>query len=83
MDISGPNLKKLLSGVNFPSSKVKKTHSEKKKCQIFREMEISSPKLKKLLYFRRELAKPEKQKFLIFLEKVLPYFGMIADQIVK
>ena len=31
MDISGPNLKKLLSGVNFPSSKVKKTHSEKKK----------------------------------------------------
>ena len=24
-------------------------------------MEISSPKLKKLLYFRRELAKPEKQ----------------------
>ena len=60
MDISGPNLKKLLSGVNFPSSKVKKTHSEKKS-QIFREMEISSPKLKKLLYFRRELAKPEKQ----------------------
>ena len=46
-------------------------------------MEISSPKLKKLLYFRRELAKPEKQKFLKFLEKVLPYFGMIADQIVK
>ena len=34
MDISGPNLKKLLSGVNFPSSKVKKTHSEKKKSNI-------------------------------------------------
>ena len=29
-------------------------------------MELSILKLKKLLYFMRELAKPEKQKFLIF-----------------
>ena len=39
-------------------------------------MELSSHKLKKLflknfLYFRRELAKPKKQKFLIFLEMKL------------
>ena len=42
---------------------------------IFREMELSSPKIKNFLiffpkefflYFKRELAKPEKQKFLIF-----------------
>ena len=30
-------------------------------------MELSSHKLKKLAYFRREFAKPENQKFLIFL----------------
>ena len=35
-------------------------------------MEPSSPKLKKKLYFRRELAKPRKQKF-------LPKFVMTAD----
>ena len=29
---------------------------------MFQEMELSSPKLKKLLYFRRELAKPENKK---------------------
>ena len=34
---------------------------------IFQEMELSSHKLKKLTYFRREFAKPENQKFLIFL----------------
>ena len=33
-------------------------------------MELSSHKLKKLTYFRREFAKPENQKFLIlFREK--------------
>ena len=30
-------------------------------------MELSSPKLKKLLYFKRELVKPEKEKILILL----------------
>ena len=45
-------------------------------------MEFSSFKLKKLLYLRRELAKPEKQKFLIyFSNKVLLNFGMTADQL--
>ena len=34
MELSGPSLKKLLSGVNFPSSKVKKIHSEKKKSNV-------------------------------------------------
>ena len=36
-----------------------------KKFLIFQEMEISSLKLKKLLYFRTELTKPEKQKNLL------------------
>ena len=77
-----PTLKNCYQEWTFQARKLKKS-TLKKKSQMFRKMEISSPKLKKLLYFRRELAKPEKQKFLIFLEKVLPYFGMIADQIVK
>ena len=29
-------------------------------------MELSSPKLKKLLYFRRELTKPENQKNVLY-----------------
>ena len=53
-----------ISGGNFPSSKNKK--NTLKKFLIFREMELSSLKLKKLLYLKRELAKPENQKFLIF-----------------
>ena len=55
-------------------------------------MKLSSPKLKKLifflkqnfLYFGREVAKPEKQKFLYFSKKkFFPHFGMTADQAVK
>ena len=43
---------------------------------IFQEMELSCPKLKKLLYFRKELAKPEKQKpCYISLKKFSPNFG--------
>ena len=47
-----------------------------KKSLIFQEMEFSSTKLKKnsyifyiknFLYFRKELTKPEKQKFRMFL----------------
>ena len=51
-----------------------------KKIPIFWEMELSNPKHQKLifflkkiffLYFRRELARPEKQNFLIFWEMEL------------
>ena len=38
-----------------------------KKFIIFWEMELSSLKFKNFLYLRREIAKPEKQKSLIFL----------------
>ena len=55
-----PTLKNCYPEWTFQARKLKKP-TLKKKSQIFREMEISSPKLKKLLYFRRELAKPEKQ----------------------
>ena len=82
MDISGPNLKKLLSGVNFPSSKVKKTHSEKKNVKYFGKWKFLAPSLKNS-YISGGNLQSLKNKFLIFLEKVLPYFGMIADQIVK
>ena len=37
-----------------------------KKLLIFQVMELYSSKFKKLLYFRRELPKPENQKFHIF-----------------
>ena len=38
---------------------------------IYREMELSSPKLKKLLIFQEELSKPQKPKFPTFLQKKL------------
>ena len=47
----------LAPGGNLPSSKNKKNHSEKicyflnKVFLLFREMELSSPKFKKLFYF--------------------------------
>ena len=44
-DISGNGIFSYISGGNFPSSKNKKTRL--KKFLIFREMELSSPKLKK------------------------------------
>ena len=51
--------------------KLSELEKEKKptleKFLIFWEMEHSSSKLKKLLYFRRELAKLENQNFLIYL----------------
>ena len=47
------------------------------------EMERSSSKFKKLLYFRRELAKTEKQKLPIFLQKVIQHFGMSTDKTLK
>ena len=59
---------------------------------IIGEMKFSSHKLKKILYFfskerflyfRRELAKPENQKFLLFLQRFFPYFRMTANDAVK
>ena len=54
-------------------------------------MELFGPKLKNLLYFRRELAKPEKQTnkicsdeiSYIFRRKFSSHFGMTADQAVE
>ena len=45
--------------------KMKKNHSEK--CLIFREIEVSNLKLKKLLIFQEELPKTEKSKISYFL----------------
>ena len=53
---------------NFPSSKNKKK-STLKTFLIFWEMELFSTKFKKLLHFKRELANPGKQKFILFLSK--------------
>ena len=51
---------------NFLYSKNKRK-TTLKKFLIFREIELSSPKIKKVfLDFRNELTKPERQKFLIF-----------------
>ena len=52
-----------ISGRNFPSSKNKKTHS--KKNLIFREMKLSCPKLKKLLYFRNFKVPSLKKNYII------------------
>ena len=74
---------------------MKEKHSEK--ISDIQKMEHSSPKLKKLclflkaifLYWRRELAKPGKQKnsnyFLYFSKKKddIWHFGMTADEAVK
>ena len=38
-----------------------------KKHFVFQEIEFFDPSLKKLLHFRREFAKPGRQKFIIFL----------------
>ena len=54
--------------VTFWARKIK-NKSTLKKLLIFGKMELSSSKLKKLLWFRKELTRPENQKFLIFLEK--------------
>ena len=80
MELSCPKIKEvfIFSKTELCSLKNKKVQEETfrvrkikipalKKFLTFWEMELSSLKLKRLLYFRRELAKPEKQKFLIFL----------------
>ena len=59
MEILNFKIKKFQQGT-FYARKVKKPTP--KKFLIFWEMELASLKLKKLLYFRRKLAKPEKQK---------------------
>ena len=79
MELSGPKIKKGFSyisgnGIFKKISELKKLkESTPKKIIIFHEMEFSSYKFKKLyffenffLYFRKELAKTEKQKFLTF-----------------
>ena len=71
MELPSPKITKIQERT-FRAQKIKK-HSEK--ISYIREMEHSSPELKQLLcffkkkflYFRRHLAKPEKQKFLVFL----------------
>ena len=54
MERSRVKTEKSLEG-NFPSLKNKKIHPEK--FLIFREMELSSPKLKKLLSFQERTCK--------------------------
>ena len=53
--------------VTFQAQKLKKSNSEK--FLVIREMELSSPKYKKLLYFRRELESPKfkKSSYIFFL----------------
>ena len=54
------NPKKLIfEEATFRAQKMKKTALEK--CLTFREMELSSPKLTKLLMFQKELTGPENQ----------------------
>ena len=53
-----------MSGDNFLNSKNKKNSALL--FLLFPEMELSSLRLKNFLYFRRELAKPKKQRFHIF-----------------
>ena len=69
-ELSSPKTKKTSEG-NFPSSKSNNNNEKKqntlKEFLIFREIEISCRKLKRILHFKRELAKPENEKFLIFL----------------
>ena len=88
MELSSPKIKKKLYFTTLTSKFFleknllyffqKKTAL--KKFLIFREMELSSPKLikspiffskKNVLYFRMKLAKPEKPKFLLLREKYL------------
>ena len=81
-----PSLKNFLHFRRELSKLEKLKKPTQKKILIFQERELSSTKLKKLLYFfqkklflyfRREIAKPENQKkstlkkFLIFLQKQL------------
>ena len=46
-------------------------------------MELSSLNLEKLLYYRRELAKPEKKIFILPQKKVFPHFRMTSDRAIK
>ena len=51
-----------------------------KQILVFQEMELKTI----FLFLRKELAKPKKQKFLIFLQKEFSlHFGMTADQALK
>ena len=67
---------------NFPCSKNKKIYSEK--ISYISGNEILFFFYFFFLYFKRELAKPEKQRFLVFLpKKFFPYFKMNTDQAIK
>ena len=75
-----PRLK--ISGEKFLGLK-NKNKLTLKKCLIFLEIELSSPKLKKLLYFflnfflifKDGTCKLGNQKFLIFLQKSFPHIS--------
>ena len=60
----------------FRACKIKKKHSEK--FHIFSEMKLSNLKLKKLLYFRSELAKPQKQTKKPPLKKFLVSYNVFV-----
>ena len=58
-------LRKKISRGNFPNSKSKK--SALKKCLIFREMELSNLKLKKVFIFQERTLKSQAKKVSYFL----------------
>ena len=62
MEISSPK-NKTFHEVTLRSQKIKKIHLK----YFFGKYNFLAPSLKNFLYFRGELAKPENQKFLIFL----------------
>ena len=76
-----PTLKNCYQEWTFQARKLKKP-TLKKKVKYFGKWKFLAPSLKNS-YISGGNLQSLKNKFLIFLEKVLPYFGMIADQIVK
>ena len=74
MELSIPKIKNFQEGTFWAQKTKKKPFLEK--IFIFQEMELSSLKLEKLLYFRRELDKVWKTTkiFCISIKKVLPTF---------
>ena len=63
--------KKLFLYFRKPNPRKNSLYFTKRNFLIFREMELSSHKIKNLFTFQEELPKPQKPKFLIFLQKKL------------
>ena len=91
-ELSSPELKKLIfQEWTFQAQKIKK--KPLRKIYYILGNGLSSPKFRKLLYFfqkifflyfKRKLAKPKNEKFLVFLKKELsPCFTVTADQALK